>query len=59
MPDYAIISVGDHNQYGHPHQETMDILDSKTWKPKVFRTDEDGDIIIKSNGKELSVETSK
>ena len=59
MPDYAIISVGTGNVYGHPHQETLELLDSKTYKPKVYRTDLDGDIIVKSNGKELSIETSK
>lgn len=59
MPDYAIISVGAGNTYGHPHRETMDLLDSKTWKPKVYRTDIDGDIVVKSNGKELSIETAK
>ena len=59
MPDYAIISVGAGNKYGHPHQNTMDLLDSKGWKPKVYRTDYDGDIIVRSNGKEISVETAK
>lgn len=59
MPDYAIISVGTGNTYGHPHRETMDLLDSKAWKPQVYRTDFDGDIVVKSNGKELSIETSK
>ncbi len=59
MPEYAVISVGAGNTYGHPHRETMDLLDSKTWKAKVYRTDTDGDIIVKSNGKELSIETSK
>jgi len=59
MPDYAIISCGEGNTYGHPHRETLDLLDSKTYSPRVYRTDQDGDIIVKSNGKELSVETSK
>lgn len=59
MPDYAIISCGEGNMYGHPHQDTLDLLDSKTWSPKVYRTDHDGDIIVRSNGKELSIETSK
>lgn len=58
MPDYAIISCGEGNMYGHPHRETLDLLDSKTWSPKVYRTDRDGDIVVRSNGKELSVETS-
>lgn len=59
MPDYAIISVGSGNTYGHPHRETLDLLDSKTWSPKVFRTDKNGDIIVKSNGKEIEIETEK
>lgn len=59
MPDYAIISCGEGNMYGHPHRETLDLLDSKTYSPRVYRTDRDGDIIVKSNGKELSVETAK
>lgn len=59
MPDYAIISCGEGNMYGHPHRETLDLLDSKTWSPKVYRTDRDGDIIVKSNGEELFIETSE
>lgn len=59
MPEYAILSVGKDNPYGHPHKETLDLLDSKTWSPKVYRTDENGDIIVKSDGKTLSVTTSK
>lgn len=59
MPDYVVISVGANNIYGHPHRETLDLLDSKTWKPKVYRTDTNGDIIVKSNGRDISVETSK
>lgn len=55
MPDYIIISVGAGNQYGHPHQKTLDLLDSKTWQPKIYRTDIDGDITVKSNGKEIEI----
>jgi len=59
MPDYVVISVGKDNPYGHPHRETLDLLNSKTWAPKVYRTDLNGDIIVRSDGKNLSVETSK
>lgn len=59
MPEYAVISVGKGNVYGHPHRETLDLLNSETWKFKVYRTDINGDIIVRSNGKELSFETSK
>ena len=46
-PQYAIIPVGE-NQYGHPHKETLDILDQKGIK--VFRTDRAGSINIQSDG---------
>lgn len=59
LPDYAVISVGAGNPYGHPHKETLGLLDSKTWKPMLYRTDQNGDIFVKSNGKELTVETSR
>ncbi len=57
MPDYAVISVGQGNMYGHPHQETLDLLDDAD--VKVYRTDMDGDIIVHSDGKTVSVECSK
>ena len=57
MPNHAVISVGQGNLYGHPHRETLDLLDQVG--AKVYRTDQNGDIIVKSNGKELSFETEK
>lgn len=47
------------NTYGHPHRETLDLVDSESWKFKVYRTDTNGDIVVRSNGKELSFETSR
>lgn len=41
-PTYAIISVGKDNSYGHPHHETLDILDNEDIR--VYRTDTDGSI---------------
>lgn len=57
MPDYAVISVGQGNMYGHPHQETLDLLDDAD--VKVYRTDMNGDIIVHSDGKTVSIECSK
>ena len=57
MPDYAVISVGAKNPYGHPHRETMDLLEQA--EVNVYRTDLQGDIIVKSDGKTVSIETSK
>lgn len=47
-PMYALISDGKGNSYGHPHQETLDIL--KQINAKIFRTDLLGTITVKSNG---------
>lgn len=58
-PEYAIISVGAGNLYGHPDRETIDMLNSRTWTPKVYRTDQNGDIIVRSDGRTLTVETSR
>lgn len=50
-PEYAVISCGAGNSYGHPHAEVLNELRSR--KIKVFRTDEQGSIQVRSNGKEL------
>lgn len=47
-PEIAIIQVGANNKYGHPAQETIDKLISRSII--IHRTDEDGDIKIISNG---------
>ena len=46
----ATISVGK-NSYGHPHGETLKILDEK--EIKTFRTDKDGDIVVITDGKRM------
>lgn len=56
-PEYAVISVGDYNTYGHPHQETMVLLAQAG--TKVYQTNTDGDITFTSDGKSITVETSK
>jgi competence protein ComEC len=48
-PDIAVISVGKNNQYGHPAQSTLSLLS----KIKVLRTDEQGTIVIETDGKEI------
>ena len=44
-PEYALISVGEHNLYGHPAQETLERLEEAG--AEVYRTDWDGTIEIK------------
>lgn len=50
-PKFAAISLGLDNKYGHPHQETLDTLSAAKPTIEIFRTDQDGTIIFKSNGK--------
>ncbi|MEQ8235176.1 MAG: MBL fold metallo-hydrolase [Syntrophomonadaceae bacterium] len=51
-PQYAVISVGAGNSYGHPTQETL--LKLQNSGIKVFRTDVNGTIIATSDGKTIS-----
>lgn len=57
MPQYAVISVEKGNSYGHPHEETLSKLSDAG--VEVYRTDENGDIIMTSDGNTVSVTTSK
>lgn len=51
-PEYGIISCASDNKYGHPHKETLDTI--KKYDIKTFRTDEDGEIILTSDGKTIN-----
>lgn len=50
-PQYALIGVGKDNKFGHPSDITIENL--KLNSIKIFRTDEMGEISIKSNGKKV------
>ncbi|OGJ01307.1 hypothetical protein A3I95_02305 [Candidatus Nomurabacteria bacterium RIFCSPLOWO2_02_FULL_44_12] len=56
-PEYALISNGRNNKYGHPHQETLDTLGS--FGTQIFRTDILGTIIMQSDGKNVSFPSQK
>lgn len=51
-PEYAVISAGEGNSYGHPHAEVLNRL--RAMGVKVFRTDEQGTIVLKSDGETIT-----
>lgn len=55
-PKYAIISVGKNNSYNHPNQITINKLTKKNIE--IHRTDQEGSIFLKSDGKTINI-TSK
>ena len=52
MPEYAVISVGKDNSYGHPTENTLSRL--RDADVKVFRTDLQGDVVCQSDGKSVT-----
>ena len=56
-PVFAAISCGYNNDYGHPHRETISSLNDM--KIKYFRTDYDGDIVFRTDGKTVTVSTRR
>ena len=52
-PEYCIISVGEDNAYGHPHDEVMDRIEK--YGAQIYRTDLNGEITCISDVKEISM----
>ncbi len=52
-PKIALIGVGEKNIFGHPSDVTLEIL--KSLNSKIYRTDKDGEITIKTNGKKINI----
>lgn len=50
-PEFAVISCGEGNKYGHPHSETLSILEY--FGITTFRTDISGDILFIADGQQL------
>ncbi|MGB9927602.1 MAG: MBL fold metallo-hydrolase [Methanosarcina sp.] len=55
-PEVSIIEVGAGNDYGHPHKEVLQRLESAS---RVYRTDLDGTIVITTDGSTYTVNTEK
>lgn len=56
-PDYAVITCGLNNSYGHPHRETVEVLEEI--RANVYRCDLHGEIVLVSDGKTVTVTTEK
>lgn len=56
-PSYAVIQVGQDNEYDHPKQITLDKLEKIN--SLTYRTDKHGTIILTSDGDNISFETIK
>lgn len=52
-PSMAVIQVGAENRYGHPDPEVLEILDGRL----VLRNDKEGRIHIRSDGRQMWIET--
>ena len=52
-PTIALISCGEGNKYGHPLPETLQRLEKKGIK--IYRTDKDGSIVLRTDGKSFEV----
>lgn len=56
-PEYAVIQVGANNRFGHPAPETLNAL--KNTGAQILRTDEDGAIMIITDGHRVSIKKAK
>jgi len=54
-PRYAVVSVGEHNKFGHPSQFVLDRFEERDIK--LYRTDECGAVIAKSYGADIKIST--
>ncbi|MBV8689819.1 MAG: DNA internalization-related competence protein ComEC/Rec2 [Candidatus Eremiobacteraeota bacterium] len=55
-PRYAIISVGRHNLFGHPAPQTLETL--QRFGAHVYRTDDSGAIVLRTDGYSTSVQAT-
>ena len=56
-PEYSIILCGTNNKYGHPHDETISKLND--FSSVVYRTDQNGDITVTTDGTQITVTAEK
>ncbi len=52
-PAISVITVGEGNDYGHPHEEALERL--RATGSRIYRTDLDGTIVVSTDGRALAV----
>jgi competence protein ComEC len=57
-PRVAVISCGRDNEYGHPRAETLAALATSEGL-RTYRTDEDGRVVVESDGNTLTVRAER
>lgn len=55
-PSIAVISVGEDNEYNHPHKSTLTLLEE--FDCEIYRTDEDNTVTVSTDGTEINVITN-
>jgi competence protein ComEC len=58
QPEIAVISVGAHNDYGHPAPSTLATL-RRAAGLRLYRTDEDGRVVVESDGRRIWVRSER
>lgn len=56
-PEYAVISAGKDNRFGHPTKEVLETLEK--YSKNILNTANSGDITFKTNGKDLEIIQTK
>ena len=57
-PAVAVISCGRGNDYGHPTPSTLETLRGSPGL-QLYRTDEDGRVVLESDGRRISVRSER
>lgn len=57
QPEYAVISCGADNEYGHPTEQVLSRLER--FGCEIYRTDEQGSVVAISDGTQIRFETEK
>ena len=58
-PSVAVISVGADNRFGHPHAETLEVLERYAPEARVMTTRDHGTVRFVTDGTTLSVKTER